>query len=343
MDNSPCFIIAEAGVNHNGDISLAKQLIDIAKNAGADAVKFQTAKVENCISKKAEKAPYQKETTDVTETQYEMVKKLELPYDAFKELLNYCKAQEIEFLSTPFDSESLQCIDELDVRLHKIPSGEITNYPLLEVFARTKKPVILSTGMSTLGEVEEAITYLKMHGTTEITLLHCTTSYPTPFESVNLRAMQTLAQAFHLPVGYSDHTLGISVPLAAVAMGAKVIEKHFTIDKNLPGPDHRASLDPVELHDMIIGIREIEAAFGDGIKCVAPSEKENVKIVRKSIVACKEIPVNTVITREMITVKRPGTGIEPKYYETIIGMKTTRALEEDEIIPWDSIEKVCKP
>jgi len=329
-----CYIIAEAGVNHNGDITLAKRLIDAAKQAGADAVKFQTFKAEEVVSSQAEKAPYQCETTGTAESQLEMIKALELTDDQFRELYTYAQEQKITFLSTPFDHQSVDFLDSLNLSAFKIPSGEITNIPLIEHIGQKKKPVILSTGMSTLGEVEEAITALQQSGTHDITLLHCTTAYPAPIESVNLAAMKTLECAFHLPVGYSDHTEGITIPIAAAALGARVIEKHFTLDRSLPGPDHKASLEPDELAAMVKAIRDVEMAMGDGVKRLNEAERENVTIARKSLVAKKEILAKETITNEMICVKRPGTGIPPKYYHHIIGKKIQNAIEKDQPILW---------
>ncbi len=266
------FIIAEAGVNHNGDINLAKKLIDVAKEAGADAVKFQTFKSEKVISKFAQKAEYQKETTGESDTQLDMVKKLELPYKDFKELKKYCDEVEINFMSTPFDLDSIEFLNELNIDVFKIPSGEITNLPYLIKIAQTNKPIIMSTGMSTLDEIEAAINILRQNGSGEITLLHCTTEYPAPYKDVNLRAMKTLRERFKVNVGYSDHTKGIEIPIAAVAMGAAVIEKHFTLDRNMEGPDHKASLEPDELKAMVQAIRNVESALGDGIK--RPTESE---------------------------------------------------------------------
>lgn len=335
---NPCFIIAEAGVNHNGNIALAKKLIDAAVEAGADAVKFQTFKTENVVTLTAEKAEYQKDTTGMGESQYEMIKKLELSEDDFRDLSEYAKKAGIIFLSTPFDEESVDLLDQIGVPAFKVPSGEITNFPLLKKVAQKSRPVILSTGMATLGEVEEALNYLAMHGAKEIILLHCTTSYPAPVESVNLRAMETLRCAFQVPVGYSDHTEGITIPIAAASMDACVIEKHFTLDRTLPGPDHRASLEPQELAAMVKGVRDVERARGNGIK--APNEvEEAIKMVaRKSIVARRDINVGDVLTGEDLAIKRPGTGIEPKYFDSILQKKARVLIQKDQIIQWDMIE-----
>lgn len=334
----PCFIIAEAGVNHNGDLNLAKQLIDIAVEAGADAVKFQTFHADNVVTRTAEKAEYQKTTTASDESQYDMIKKLELPDDAFRELSDYATAKGIIFLSTPFDERSVDLLDDIGVPAFKIPSGEITNFPLLKKVAEKHRPIILSTGMATLGEVEEAFQFLKENGSEDIVLLHCTTSYPAPIESVNLRAMDTLRCAFQVPVGYSDHTEGITIPIAAAAMRARVIEKHFTIDKTLPGPDHLASLEPNELQAMVTAIRDLESALGNGHKKPNEIEEEIKIIARRSIVANMDINKGDLIKADMVTIKRPGIGIEPKYYESLIYMKAKRAIKKDQAITWEMVE-----
>lgn len=328
------FIIAEAGVNHNGSLEMAKKMVEVAKEAGADAIKFQTFKAENLVTKNAIKAEYQKKTTDKNESQYEMIKKLELSFNNFKELKNYCEEIGIIFLSTPFDFESIDFLDNLGLEIFKIPSGEIINLPYLKKIGKLKKKVILSTGMADLGEIEDALDVLIDAGTKRenITVLHCNTEYPTPYEDVNLLAMNTIKEAFKVNVGYSDHTLGIEVPIAAVALGAKVIEKHFTLDKNLPGPDHKASLEPDELKTMITAIRNIEKVLGNGIKKPSPSELKNKPIARKSIVAKRKIRKGEVFTEENITVKRPGTGISPMRWYEIIGRVAERDYEKDEVI-----------
>jgi len=328
------FIIAEAGVNHNGDINLAYKLVDVAKEAGVDAIKFQTFKTEKIISKYADMASYQKKNLKTNESQYEMVKKLELSYKEFKKLKNYCDEIKIMFLSTPDEERSLDfLVDELNMPFIKIGSGEVTNLPYLRKIAAKNKPLIMSTGMANLGEVEGAINTIRLvNSKAKISLLHCTTNYPTPYEGVNLKAMQTLAAAFKLPVGYSDHTLGIEVPIAAVAMGAKIIEKHFTLDKNMKGPDHKASLEPDELKKMVVSIRNIEEALGNGIKKSSKSEEKNIKIVRKSIVANCNIKKGEVFTKNNISVKRPGTGISPMRWDEIIGRKAVKEFEKDEFI-----------
>jgi len=326
------YVIAEAGVNHNGDLELAKKLIIVAKKAGANAVKFQTFKSELVMSKYAPKAEYQIENTEVNESQLDMVRKLELSYDDFQELAKYSKKVDITFISTPFDLDSVQFLDELEIPFWKIPSGEITNLPYLIKIGKTHKPVIMSTGMGILSEIRAAINILKDSGCPKITLLHCNTAYPTPIEDVNLRAMLTLKKTFDLPVGYSDHTTGIDVTIAAVAMGAEVIEKHFTLDKTMGGPDHKASLEPDELNAMISAIRRIEIALGYGEKVPSPSELANKDIARKSIVAKTDIKKMEVFTEANIAVKRPGNGISPMKWFEVLGQKAVRDFVEDELI-----------
>lgn len=326
------FIIAEAGVNHNGDINIAKKMIDIACEAGVDAIKFQTFNTDTLVIKGAGKADYQTKNTGTEETQYEMLKKLELSRLEQEELFRYCEEKKIMFLSTPFDVESVEFLNNLPVSIMKIPSGEITNYPYLRAVGKTGREVILSTGMSDLKEVKEAVSILKESGTTVMTVLHCNTQYPTPEEDVNLRVIKTLEKELQLPVGYSDHTLGIEIPIAAAALGAKVIEKHFTLDRSMEGPDHRASLEPVELKAMVSGIRKIEKALGSEIKRVSDSEKENIKVARKSIVALRDIEEGEVFTEENITTKRPGTGISPMKWNEILGKKAIRQFQRDELI-----------
>lgn len=323
------FIIAEAGVNHNGSVDLAKSLIDEAVEAKCDAVKFQTFKAENVVSKIAQKAEYQKHTTGAQESQLEMIKKLELSYDSFKELNEYCRDKGILFLSTPFDLESIDFLASLEMPIFKIPSGEITNLPYLRKINSYGKKVILSTGMSDLKEIEEALAVLKDCG---VVLLHANTQYPTPVEDVNLLAMKTMADKFGVEVGYSDHTLGIEIPIAAVAIGAKVIEKHFTLDKNMNGPDHKASLEPDELKEMVQKIRNIEKSLGDGKKAPSKSETPNKEIARKSIVAKTKISKGDILSEKNITVKRPGNGISPMKWDEIIGSVANNNYEEDELI-----------
>lgn len=326
------YVIAEAGVNHNGSLELAKKLVDAAKLAGADCIKFQTFISKHIVSKNALKAEYQKMQTDPQESQHDMLKKLELSFEEFIELNEYCKIKDIEFMSTAFDFESIDFLYTLGMRTWKIPSGEITNLPYLIKIARLNKPVILSTGMSTLEEIRCAIKVLKENGAGEITVLHCTTEYPTPFEDVNLRAMNTIKEEFNVKVGYSDHTKGIEVPIAAVALGATVIEKHFTLDRNMEGPDHKASLEADELKSMIDSIRKIELALGNGIKQPAESEKKNIVVARKSIVANKDIKAGELFTEENLTVKRPGNGISPMRWFDVIGKVAPKDFEEDELI-----------
>lgn len=329
---SNVFIIAEAGVNHNGSIEKAKRLIEKAKESGADAVKFQTFKAEKVMSRYAEKAEYQKQSTGADETQLDMVKKLELSFDEFNILKNYCDKVGIRFMSTPFDHDSIEFLDKLGMEIWKIPSGEITNLPYLIRIAQLKKPVILSTGMSTMEDINNAIVVLKENGVGELTVLHCTTEYPTPFSDVNLKAMLSIKEKFNVNVGYSDHTKGIEVPIAAIALGALVIEKHFTLDNTMEGPDHKASLEPDELKKMVDSIRHIELALGSGVKEPAKSEIKNIKIARKSIIAKKGIKAGEAFTEENLTVKRPGNGISPMKWFEVIGEIAIRDFEEDELI-----------
>ena len=326
------FIIAEAGVNHNGDIEIAKQLIDAASEAGADAVKFQTFQADSLVCRTAKKAEYQLETTDRTETQYDMLKKLELTPQMHRELIEHCLKRNIMFLSTPFDLESIKLLSELGMQIYKIPSGEITNLPYLREIAKQQKKIILSTGMSSMDEVKAAVNVLKNNGTEELTLLHCNTQYPTPISDVNLLAMVKMREETGLPVGYSDHTQGIEVPIAAAALGAEVIEKHFTLDRKMEGPDHKASLEPQELMQMVVGIRKIESALGSKIKQVSESEMTNVAIVRKSIVAAANIKRGEKYTEKNITTKRPATGISPMMWDEIIGKTADRDYKVDEMI-----------
>lgn len=326
------FIIAEAGDNHNGNFELALRLVDQAVEAGADCVKFQTFVTEQVISKFAEKAEYQKENTGSEETQFEMVKRLELSFDQFREIQQYCKKKGILFLSTPFDLESIDFLQEIEIPFWKIPSGEITNLPYLEKIAATGKDIVLSTGMCTMEEIEEALRILRDRGAGKVTLLHCNTEYPTPYCDVNLRAMNTLKEHFGVEVGYSDHTRGIEVPIAAAACGAKVIEKHFTLDKNMEGPDHKASLEPEELKEMVQAIRNIEAAMGSEEKFPTDSERKNKEIARKSIVAGKNIKKGEIFTEKNLAVKRPGSGISPMNWYDVIGTKAVRDFQEDEMI-----------
>jgi N-acetylneuraminate synthase len=329
------FIIAEAGVNHNGDINLAYKLIDAAKEAGADAVKFQTFKSEKVISKKAEMAEYQKKNTGKEESQIEMIKRLELTYNDFSDLKKYCDKKGIMFLSTAFDNESIDFIDNL-VPIFKVPSGEINNFPYLEKIAQKNKPVIMSTGMANLSDIEKALKTIKnVNEDLDITVLHCTTNYPCPYDEVNLKAMNTIKNAFKVKVGYSDHTLGVEIPVAAVAMGAEIIEKHFTLDKTLPGPDHKASLEPRELKDMVEKIRNIEKALGDGIKKPNLSEEKIKSAARKSLVANMDLEKGTILKKENFEIKRPGNGISPEFLDILVGKKLVKDIKEDEIFTWE--------
>lgn len=332
--NDNIFIIAEAGVNHNGSIELAKKLIDAAVNAGADAVKFQTFRTENIICKDAPKVEYQKRNTTGQESQFEMVKKLELSVEDHHELIHYCNEKGISFLSTPFDLESIDLLNDLEMEIFKISSGEITNLPYLKHVGGLNKTIILSTGMSNLKEIEDALSILTQANTKKekIYVLQCNTEYPTPFEDINLNAMLTIRDTFKVKVGFSDHSLGIEVPIAAVAMGAKVIEKHFTLDKEMEGPDHKASLEPKELAMMVQAIRNIEIAFGDGIKKPSKSEMNNIASARKSIVARSKINKGEFFSEDNICVKRPGTGISPMRWEEILGKKAKKDFDEEEMI-----------
>ena len=325
------YIIAEAGVNHNGSLETAYKLVDVAKEAGVDCIKFQTFKADKLASADSKKAEYQIRNSG-DESQLDMLKKLELSYDDFKKLKKYCDKVEIAFLSTPFDLESIEFLNTIDMPFWKVPSGEITNLPYLIALAETGKPMIISTGMCGMDEIDEALSLIKEKGVDDIKLLHCNTEYPTPFEDVNLRAMNTIRERFDLEVGYSDHTRGIEVPIAAVAMGATVIEKHFTLDRNMEGPDHKASLEPDELKAMVKAIRNIEQSFGTGIKEPSPSERKNIVVARKSIVAACDIKEGTVLSEENLAVKRPGDGISPMKWFEVIGTKAVRDFKEDEQI-----------
>lgn len=324
-------IIAEAGVNHNGSLDIAKKLVDKAQKAGADIVKFQTAKLDSLVSESATMAEYQKRNIGKEESQKDMLRKLLLSFEDFAELSQYCQQVGIQFLSTPFDIESIRFLNDLQ-DIWKIPSGEITNYPYLMEIARTGKEIIMSTGMCTLNEVSDAYNLLRENGAGKITLLHCTTNYPTPMSDVNLRAMLTLKEEFGCEVGYSDHTKGIEIPVAAVALGAKVIEKHFTLDRNMEGPDHKASLEPDELINMVTAIRNLEIALGKPDKQPSESELGNISVARKSIVAVKDIRTGEIFTEDNITTKRPGTGLNPMLWPKILGQKAIRDFKKDELI-----------
>ena len=328
-------IIAEAGVNHNGSIELAKRLIDAAAAAGVDYVKFQTFKTENLVSKRARKAEYQRRNTgDTDNSQFNMLKKLELSPEQHEELVNYCREKDIHFFSTAFDLDSIDFLRELKLGLWKIPSGEITNYPYLKKIARQGEPVILSSGMCDLQDISNAIVVLEKYGVRrdQITVLHCNTEYPTPMRDVNLRAMQAIKERLVVKVGYSDHTFGIEIPVAAVALGATVIEKHFTLDRSMEGPDHKASLEPRELKDMVKAIRNVEIALGSRDKKVTESESKNRIIARKSIVAARDIDAGEVLSENNITVKRPGCGISPMEWENVIGKIAKKNFLADDLI-----------
>ena len=327
-------IIAEAGVNHNGDLILARQLIDVAATAGADMVKFQTFSADRLVTRQARKADYQTATTESGESQHAMLRRLELSRDMHESMMAHCELRRIQFFSTAFDLESIDLLADLGLATFKIPSGEITNLPYLRHISQFGKPVILSTGMATLGEIEAALQVLERGGTprNNITVIHCNTEYPTPMADVNLRAMVTIREAFGVAVGYSDHTLGIEVPIAAVALGATIIEKHFTLDRTLPGPDHKASLEPDELKDMVAAIRNIEQALGDGIKCPSTSEAKNKPIARKSLVAARGIRAGDVFNETNVTVKRPGTGLSPMRWDEVLGRKARHDFAPDELI-----------
>lgn len=328
------FIIAEVGVNHNGSLELAKKLVDVAVECGADAVKFQTFKAATLVTKSAKQADYQTANTGKQESQFDMLKRLELSEADHQELVDYCQLKNIEFMSTPFDLQSIQFLNGLGVNRFKIPSGEITNYPYLKMVGAYNKEIVLSTGMATLADIEAALNLLIESGTDKdkITILHATTDYPTQMQDVNLTAMQTIAQAFKVKVGYSDHTPGIEVPTAAVALGASIIEKHFTLDKNLPGPDHKASLEPQELQAMVQAIRNIEIALGDGIKRPNASEQKNMQVARKSLVALTDIKKGDTFSELNLTVKRPGLGISPMRWNEIIGQVAQKDYQVDELI-----------
>jgi len=326
-------IIAEAGVNHNGDINIAKRMVDVAAEAGVDYIKFQTFKAENLVQQNAKKASYQIDNIDNSESQFSMLKKIELSKENHHTLIEYCKVKSVKFLSTAFDFESIEFLkDKID--FYKIPSGEITNLPYLEKVAKLELPIVMSTGMANMQEVKEALSVLVKNGVNKksITILHCNTEYPTPMEDVNLRAMLSIEKGLDLKIGYSDHTLGIEIPIAAVAMGARVIEKHFTLDRTMEGPDHKASLVPDELKAMVTAIRNIELALGDGIKKPSKSEKKNITVARKSIVASSNIKKGDIFTEENLTVKRPGTGISAMKWHDVLGKKAKRSFLDDEFI-----------
>lgn len=334
-EEEPCFIIAEAGVNHNGSVELAKKLIDVAKEAGADAVKFQTFRAEEIVTLKSKKAIYQHRAKE--KTQYEMLKNLELSFDEFRELKKYCDNKSIEFISTPYDIKSVEFLNEIGVNRFKVASADLINKPLIEAIAKTKKQIILSTGMATLGEIERTIAVINDFGNTDIIILHCTTSYPTPYEQVNMNVLGTLKKAFGLPVGYSDHTLGIEIPIMAVSMGAKVIEKHFTLDRTMEGPDHFASLEPDELKKMVEAIRNVEEAFGSERKEITDEEKKNIFFMRRSIHASEDIKEGEIIKENNIKITRPFDGIEPWVLDVLLGKKIKVKVKKDEPIKWEDL------
>lgn len=333
----PCFVIAEAGVNHNGDLDLAHQLVEIAAGAGADAIKFQTFRADRLVTRQASKAPYQIDRTGAGESQFEMLRRLELSESAHRDLMKHSQSKGVLFMSTPFDEASADLLDTLGVALYKVPSGEITNLPFLTHIARKGKPMVVSTGMASLGEVEAAVQTIEAAGNDGLVLLHCVSNYPAAAQDVNLRAMLTLAGAFGTPVGYSDHTLGMEVALGAVAMGACVIEKHFTIDRKLPGPDHAASAEPAELRAFVAGIRTIESALGDGRKRAAAAELSTAAVARKSLIAAHEIPAGAVLTPEAIAIKRPGTGLPPAMLSYLVGRKARVLIEAGTVLSLDLI------
>ncbi len=333
----PVFVIAEAGVNHNGRLELAKKLIDAAQKAGADAIKFQTFKSESLVTAHAPQADYQKRTSPYKD-QLTMLKELELSSNNFRELFLYCHRKKIMFLSTPFDEESVELLAELNVPAFKVSSGDLTNFTLLKKIARYHKPVLLSTGMATLAEVREAVECIYRSGNHQLILFHCTSNYPTAFNDVNLKALRTLQKKFHVPVGFSDHTVGIETAVAAVAMGCCVIEKHLTLDKNFDGPDHQASSDPREFQSLVNAIRHVEMALGDGQKKPTKSEEPIKRVARKSIVAVLDIAPGEKLTRAMLTVKRPGTGIEPKWLGKLIGARVRGPIKKDQVLSWPMVK-----
>lgn len=336
-DGNPCFIIAEGGVNHNGELYLAKKMIRTAKKTGADAIKFQTFKADELASEKAEKAEYQKDPNDINENQLSMLRKLEFSETEHQELKHYADENGIIFLSSAFDPPSIKLLSELDVPAYKIPSGEIDNIPYLRTIADYNRPIILSTGMATLSEIDTAINEIHNRGNNKIILLQCITSYPPDYSEMNLKTIPTMKQTFGVPTGFSDHSMGNVISFAAVALGACVIEKHFTLDKTLDGPDHKASINPVELEDLVRGIRNIENAMGDGVKVPTENEKKIKKLVRKSLFINQDIKKGTILSRNLIEVKRPATGISPKYYDFILGKKIQKSLKKGENLIWEHI------
>lgn len=331
-NGNPCFIIAEGGVNHNGYINLAKKMVDKAVEAGADAIKFQTFKSEKLVTKYAAMAKYQKDNMGIEDSQFSMLKKLELSYDEFADLKEYCDMKGIIFMSTPFDFESADFLNSIGMEAFKISSGDLTNIPMLEHIAKFNKPIILSSGMAVLGEIEDAVMALRNLGLEDIAVLHCTSNYPAPLDSVNLKAMNTIKNTFKVVGGYSDHTNGITIPIAAAALGADIIEKHFTLDKNMEGPDHKASLEPHELKRMVEEVRKVEISMGTGIKMFTRSEMDTMKVARKSIVASRDIKRGEIIQIKDLDYKRPGNGLSPKYYKELVGKRAKVDIKRDEQI-----------
>lgn len=329
------FIIAEIGVNHNGDINLAKQMIKSASECGVDAVKFQTFKSEDLVTENAKTADYQQKNTNEN-SQLEMLKKLELSFDDFKELKDYASKYDVMFISSPFDIDSVNLLEKLNVPLYKLGSGELTNFELIDHIQNTGKPIIISTGMATLDEIRETYDFIK--NKENLIMLHCITGYPTEFSEANLNFIKTLQSEFDVPIGFSDHSPGIELPIAAVALGACVVEKHFTLDKNLEGPDHKASLNPVEFKAMVDAIRNVEIAMGDGIRTFSENELEIKRVARKSIVLNEDVSKGTSIKRDMLSIKRPGTGIPPKFIEDVVGRKAINDLKANSVLKWDDLE-----
>jgi len=337
-DGQPCYVIAEAGVNHEGDVGLARKLVEAAAEAGADAVKFQTFRAEALASPAAEKAEYQKAATGAAEGQRAMLRRLELPPDAFRELMAHAGRCGIECLSTPFDPESARFLAGLDVAAFKVSSGDLTSLPLLRQLAATGRPILLSTGMADLGEVDEALAAIKAGGSSPVVVLHCVSSYPADPAAANLRAMETMARAFGVPVGFSDHTLGIEMAVAAVALGACVLEKHLTVDRGLPGPDHRASLEPAEFRAMVRAVRNVEAGLGDGLKVPHPSEADVRRAARKSLVAARPVAAGAVLTAEDVGLQRPGTGLPPRLLDLVLGRRARREIPAGMLLAWSDLE-----
>ncbi len=333
--NGKTLIIAEAGVNHNGQLKLAKRLVDVASDAGADAVKFQTFDAHEMVSSKARSAAYQVANKDKPGSQLRLLESLQLSYSDHQAIKKHCEYKGIQFISSPFGIKSVDLLEDVGVVVYKIASGEITNLPLIEYVAKRKRPVLLSTGMADAGEIADAVDLLKKNGCKEIAILHCVSAYPAGFGELNLNAIRTLSDAFGMPVGFSDHTLGTHASIAAIAMGARVIEKHFTLDKSMEGPDHKASLDPDELNDLVVSVRELEDSFGDGIKRPQESELEIMNVVRKSCVAARDINKGEMISNDLVAIKRPGTGIAPRFKSALVGRIAKADIAEDEVFTWE--------